>query len=72
MRKGKNKNERGLKATLLASSEKYTVDGKPVETQRFRVEEQGQQDLDFEMYKGVLIDETTVVSSFPDLTNIFE
>lgn len=68
----KSKNYRGLKVTLLASSGNYTVDGKPVETQRFRVEEQGQQDLDFEMYKGVLIDETTVVSSFPDLTNIFE
>ena len=41
MRKGKNKNERGLKATLLASSEKYTLNGKPVETERFRAEEQG-------------------------------
>jgi len=48
------------------------VDGKPVETQRFRVEEQGQKVLEIEMYKGVLIDETTVVSSFTELTNIFE
>ena len=68
----KSKNYRGLKVTLLASSGNYTVDGKPVETQRFRVEEQGQKVLEFEMYKGVLIDERTVVSSFPELTNIFE
>jgi hypothetical protein len=68
----KTKNERGLKATLLASSEKYTLNGKPVETERFRAEEQGQKFYEFEMYKGVLIDETVKVSSFIDLTNIFE
>jgi hypothetical protein len=48
------------------------VDGKPVETQRFRVEEQGQQVLGFEMHKGVLIDEAAVVSSFVELTKLFE
>jgi hypothetical protein len=48
------------------------VDGKPVKTERFRVEEEGQQVFEFEMYKGVLIDETVRVSSFHDLTNVFE
>jgi hypothetical protein len=68
----KSKNNRGLEVTLLAPSENYTVDGKLVKTGRFRAEEQGQQVFEFEMYKGVLIDETVRVSSFPDLTNIFE
>jgi hypothetical protein len=63
----KTKNERGLQAALLASSEKYTLDGKPVETERFRAEEQGQKFYQFEMYKGVLIDEAVRVSSFVDL-----
>jgi hypothetical protein len=67
----KSNNKRSLKATRLASSEKYTVDEKPVETERFRVEEQGQQVFEFEMHKGVLIDETVMVSSFVELTNIF-
>jgi hypothetical protein len=48
------------------------VDGKPVETERLRVEEQGQQVLEIEMHKGVLIVETIVVSSFVELTKIFE
>jgi hypothetical protein len=56
----------------LASSEKYTVDGKPVETERFRVDEQGKPSFELEMYKGVVIDETIMVSSFVELTNIFE
>ena len=68
----KSKNNRGLEVTLLAPSENYTVDGKLVKTERFRVEEQGQQVFEFEMYKGVLIDEMVRVSSFHDLTNIFE
>jgi hypothetical protein len=36
----KSNNKRGLKATRLASSEKYTVNGKPVETERLMAEEQ--------------------------------
>ena len=34
----KSNNKRSIKATRLALSEKYTVNGKPVETERFRVE----------------------------------
>jgi hypothetical protein len=67
----KSKNNRGLEVTLLAPSKNYTVDGKLVKTERFRVEEQGQQGFEFEMYKGVLIDEAVRVSSFVELTKIF-
>ena len=48
----KRKNNRGLEVTLFAPSGNYTVDGKLVKTERFRVEEQGQQVFEFEMYKG--------------------
>jgi hypothetical protein len=54
--------------------------GMPVKTERFRVEEQGktsyefemQTSYEFEMHKGLLIDETVMVSSFVELTKIFE
>jgi hypothetical protein len=59
-------------ATLLASSEKYTMNGTAVRTERFRAEEQGKRSYKFEMCKGVLIDETVKVSSLDDLSNIFD
>jgi hypothetical protein len=46
-------NKRSLKVTRLASSEKYTVNGKLVQTERFRVEEKGQKDFELERHKGV-------------------
>ena len=67
----KSNNKRSLKATRLASSEKYTANGKLVETERLRAEEQGKPSFEFEIYKGVLIDETAMVSSFVELTKIF-
>jgi hypothetical protein len=73
-KKQKTKHGRGIKATVLDSSEKYRhrMNGNPVETQRFRVEDQGKTIHEFDMYQGVLIDETAVVLSLVDLTNIFE
>jgi hypothetical protein len=42
-----------------------------VETERFRAKEQGKPSFEFEMYKGVLIDDTAMVSSFVELTTRF-
>jgi hypothetical protein len=56
----------------LVSSEKYTLNGISVNTERFRVEEQGKKSHEFEKYKGVLINETVWVSSLAELTKIFD
>jgi hypothetical protein len=48
------------------------VSGKEVETQRFRVGDQGNKIFEFYMYQGTVIDETTEVPSLDELTNIFE
>jgi hypothetical protein len=64
--------KRDIKFTRLVSSEKYTLNGKRVNTERFRVEQQGKNTYEFEMHKGVLINETARASSPAELTEIFD
>jgi hypothetical protein len=61
-----------MEVTDLGSGEKYRADGKKVETQRFRVQDQGSQSFEFDMCSGVVVDEPAMVSSLDELTEIFE